>query len=420
MMNNMAQSTTFSSRWRLILRYGLRRTINYFAICAVFLSIACLFTVNAVMKGFDQEMQALFKGSLSDVIVDFHWDEPKLQKLEEELTDYQWSAPLNALGMIRFNGYLSGIQVRGVDPIRESKLKSGENAISFQLLDQKNDRTDSPLGGLLDLFGEENLNPSGILVGSVLSRSLGISIGDKVHLILPNWLGQASDHAFIVKDIFHTGYYEDDGNRVYLKRQELSDMLKHPNGYSNIQINYKDGQTYQSIENDLSKKFPTANISTWRDQHAIKLRAVVNERKLIVLILSLIVLVASFGILAIQWSFVQEKTRDIGLLRAMGFKSMDIFSIFLGVSWIVGVIGLILGLLGGVVLSTYANNILKMTGWQPFPDGIYYMDEGLPFCIEMVDIIWISCLSLTVTTLAGFLPAYRSIRIEPIKAIAYE
>jgi ABC-type lipoprotein release transport system permease subunit len=81
---------------------------------------------------------------------------------------------------------------------------------------------------------------------------------------------------------------------------------------------------------------------------------------------------------------------------------------------------LILGLLGGVVLSTYANNILKMTGWQPFPDGIYYMDEGLPFCIEMVDIIWISCLSLTVTTLAGFLPAYRSIRIEPIKAIAYE
>ena len=417
----MLLSSPFSCLWKLILRYGLRRTINYFAITAVFLSIACLFTVNAVFKGFDSEMQALFKGSLSDVLVDFNWKTPEIEELEAKLDPLLWSATLNAFGMIKTERYVSGIQVKGVDPSKESLIKNANDySIPFSILNESTEST-SPIGGLLDLFGEtSNVSDSGVLIGSVLANSLGISIGDKVKLVVPNWSDSISDQSFTVKNIFHTGYYEDDANQVYIERNELKKLLQHPDGYSVVQINYQENQDYSFIKKHVEEAFPSAHISTWRERHAIKLRAVVNERKLIAIVLSMIVIVASFGILAIQWSFVQEKTRDIGLLRAMGFRSMDIFTIFLGVSWIVGIIGLILGLFGGVLISTYANQIIELTGWQPFPDGIYYMDKGLPFTIELEDAIWISALSLTVTTLAGFIPAYRAIKIEPIKAISYE
>jgi len=419
--DRMQNKTTWSCRWKLILRYALRRTINYFAICAVFLSITCLFTVNAVFKGFDQEMQAMFKGSLSDILVDFSWNSPTFEELEEKLTSFCWSAPLDAFGMIRTDRYVSAIQVKGIDPIKESQLRTvTDKSIPFMALQQEGSST-SPLGGLLNLFGESDLDqPDGILIGSALARNLNLAVGDRVQLVLPNWMDQVSQRHFMVKKIFHSGFYEDDSNRVFIQRTILSDLLNHPSGYSVVQINYKAGDQYLTLKNELSKLFPAATISTWRDRHAIKLRAVVNERKLIALVLSMIVIVASFGILAIQWSFVQEKTRDIGLLRAMGFKRKDIFSVFLGVSWIVGLLGLGLGLVGGITISTYANDLIALTGWQPFPDGIYYMDQGLPFSIEWEDALWISLLSISVTTLAGFLPALRAVKVEPIKAIAYE
>jgi lipoprotein-releasing system permease protein len=175
----------------------------------------------------------------------------------------------------------------------------------------------------------------------------------------------------------------------------------------------------EAMRNEIENLFPEVYFSTWRERHGARLRAVAHERKLIVIVLSMIVIVASFGILSIQWSFVKEKTRDIGILRAMGFSNGNIFSVFIGVSWLVGLTGLVFGLGGGALISLYANEIISFTGWRPFPGDLYY-HEKLPVSLEWGDVLWISILSLSVTTCAGLFPAWKATTVEPVEAIAHE
>ncbi|MBF0198344.1 MAG: ABC transporter permease [Planctomycetes bacterium] len=415
-------STSFRCILKLIARYSLKRTINYFAVTAVFLSICTLFTVNAVFKGFDSELQQLFRGSLADYLVEWNWGGPSLKELEDKDQDHIWSPALDGFGMIKTSRYVSSVSVKGVDPSREAELRKSMNIskIDFSLL-EKEDVEQSPLKGFLSAFDESahTENPTPILVGTVLAEQLHISEGETVKLVLPNWQDNISTQSFKVSGIFKSGIYEDDRTKVYIPMKAASNMIKHPAGFSYLQVAEKGKEGRKFNIEELNEAYPNAQVGSWRERHKFRLRAVAHERKLIALVLSLIVVVSSFGILAIQWSFVQEKTRDIGILRAMGFSRYDIFSIFLGVSWMVGICGLILGLGGGYLISNNANEILQVLQWRPFPGDLYY-HEKLPISLELSDVIWISLLSISVTTVAGFFPAWRAVKVEPITAISYE
>ena len=242
-------------------------------------------------------------------------------------------------------------------------------------------------------------------------------MGDRVTLVLPEWGGSIAQGEFVVGGVFRTGNYEDDSSRVYLPLKKAMGMQKRP--FEILPVHAPSSQRVQELEEDLLKDFPNAQVRTWKSLHLNRLRAVVNERKVVAIVFSMILIVASFGILAIQWSFVREKTRDIGILRAMGFSRTFIFSTFLGVSWVVGLTGLIGGLGVGVLIGSNANEILSFTGWNPFPGDLYYHD-GLPVSLEWRDAVWISILSLSVTTIAGLLPAWRALKVDAIDAIVQE
>lgn len=403
--------------FKLIYRYSLKRTINYFAITAVILSITLLFTVNAVLKGFDDELQHLFRGSLSDILVQWHFTGPSSDRVASQLDDWDWSPALEGFGMVRTDLYLDRVSFKGVDPDLEIKLrqKMGISKINFeQLKSESSTTTSNPFEDMLGI-GQQKETPAPALVGYVMADELGLRTGDKMRLFIFNRREQISERVLVVAGTFKTGIYEEDNGKIFLHIDEARKLTKHPTGFSYIQV--VDNKT--NSKKQLKEIFPSAVVNTWREKHQIRLRAITHERKLIALIMSMIVIVCGFGILAIQWSFVQEKTRDIGILRAIGFSRKQIFTIFLGVSWMVGLTGLFIGLLGGVGLSLNANALINATGWQPFPGDIYY-HETLPVKMEWSDVIWISILSLSVTTLAGLLPAWRALKVEPIKAIAYE
>jgi lipoprotein-releasing system permease protein len=407
--------------WRLILRYLLRRGINAFAISAVFLSIACLFTVNAVFKGFDSELQKMFRGSLADVLVEWRWNNPPLSEVGEKLQGYVHAPALESFGMLRARSYVTSVSFKGIDPEAEAQLRKamGLTGIALEQL-QTLGATKSPMGGLLSLFGEgdgETEHP--MVMGDMLAERLDLQVGDSVKLLAPNWKEQVGQKNFVIKSLFHSGYLEDDSGKVYIHIDDARDLQQYPGGYSTIQVALAKGQTVGALKTHLEAEDPDVRVNTWRDRHHQRMMAVAHERKLIAIVLSMIVVVASFGILSIQWSFVKEKTRDIGVLQAMGFSKTSLFLIFLGVSWMVGITGLILGLGGGAIISTYANEILAITGWRPFPGELYYHDH-LPVSLEWGDVLWISILSLSVTTLAGLCPAWRATRVDPVEAIGYE
>lgn len=417
----MSQHAHPSCLFKLIFRYLFRRHINFFAIGAVFLSITCLFTVNAVFKGFSEELQQLFRGSLADVLLEWHWNRPSLQEIEDGFGPYAPAPALESFGMVRTNTHVSAVSFKGVDPQKETRLRQamGMSSIDFSQLEQET-VAGSPLGGFLDLLGEgSGETQSPIIIGKVFAERLDLKVGDSLQLVSPNWKEQVAHRNFRIAAIFHSGYFEDDSGKVYIHIDEARNLQQYPGGYSVIQLALSEGQSLSELQSTLEDSYPEARLSTWRDRHGQRIRAMEHERKMIALVLFMIVIVASFGTLAIQWSFVKEKTRDIGILRAMGFSTRSIFTVFLGVSWLVGITGIVLGLISGAALSLNANEVIQLTGWRPFPGDLYY-HEKLPVSLQWSDVVWISSLSFSVTTLAGILPAWKATRVDPVEAIAYE
>jgi lipoprotein-releasing system permease protein len=402
----------------MIRRYVLRRGINGFGVLLILFSVATLFTVNAVFKGFHSELNRLFRGSEADALVEWPYKPPLLSELDDRLEGWTTSPALKGFGMLKTSYAVTAVQTKGVIAEREKILheKMGLKSVPFEELKVSSSEED-PMGGLLGLLGDGGGGQDTLLLGELLAQRLGVAMGDRVTLVLPEWGGSIAQGEFVVGGVFRTGNYEDDSSRVYLPLKKAMGMQKRP--FEILQVHAPSSQKVQELEEDLLRDFPNAQVRTWKSLHLNRLRAVVNERKVVAIVFSMILIVASFGILAIQWSFVREKTRDIGILRAMGFSRTFIFSTFLGVSWVVGLTGLIGGLGVGVLIGSNANEILSFTGWNPFPGDLYYHD-GLPVSLEWRDAVWISILSLSVTTIAGLLPAWRALKVDAIDAIVQE
>jgi lipoprotein-releasing system permease protein len=414
--------SAFSCLIKLIFRYCTYRTINYFALCAIILSVSFLFTVNAVLKGFDHELQSLFRGSLADSLVEWRWPKPELKELESTLTPHAvWAPALDGFGMLKTDSYISAINFKGIDPKREQMLRKSMkiDSIDFSPISSSNLSYKSPLGSMVNMFGQvsESKPLAPMLVGKVLAEELNIQIGDKIKLVIPNWRDEIKAGDFKVTGIFKSGIYEDDQGKVFISIDEAQTLLSKPGDYSYIQCDVDSNN--RKFNDALQSLYPMATITSWKEKHKNRLRAVYHERKIIAIVLSSLVLIASFGILAIQWNFVLEKTTDIGILRAIGFSGKDIFIIFLGVTCGIGVLGCGIGFLLGLVLCENANEILKVLDVSLFPTDLYYQ-EKLPVIITSADFIWIGTLSLSVTFIAGLFPAWKAVKVEPLVALTHD
>ena len=404
--------------WAMIRRYALRRGINGFGVLLILFAVSTLFTVNAVFKGFHSELNRLFRGSEADALIEWPFRPPPLDQLDDSLEGWTTAPTLKGFGMLKTSYAVTAVQTKGVHPEREKVLhqKMGMESVPFEKLKVSSGEGEL-MGGLLDLLGDGGGGGDTLILGALLADRLGVIEGDQVTLVLPEWGGAIAQGEFRIAGLFRTGNYEDDSSRVYLPLEKAMAMQKRP--FETLQVHAPTEKDVRRLRETLVKDHPEAEVRTWQSLHVNRLRAVVNERKVVAIVFSMILVVASFGILAIQWSFVREKTRDIGILRAMGFSRSFIFATFLGVSWVVGVTGLIGGLGVGALIGSNANEILAFTGWNPFPGDLYYHD-GLPVSLEWGDAIWIAGLSLSVTTIAGLLPAWRALRVEAIEAIAQE
>lgn len=402
---------------RMALRYSLCKTINVFAAFVILLSITCLFTVNAVLKGIEEEWRQLIRGSKADVVLEWPAGRPELSDVEKRMPkDVVWSPVIRGFGLIRTPRFIAAVSLKGIDPEREKRLRDCMGLRDLGLGQLAAETEKSPLSGVMGLFGSGGGGGTGrMLVGCELANELSLCEDESVELSIPNCADGVSTARFTVGGVFRSGFYEDDRGLVITRIGDAEKLVLSGAGFSQIQAADSGGPP-GGLRDRLEKAFPGADAKAWYELQPVSLKALRNQRIIVVLLLSLLILVSSFGILAIQWNFVREKVPDIGVLRAVGFSAGDVFAVFLGVSWIVGLVGLVAGLGLGIVTSHYAGDLVALTGWDPFPSDIYY-HEGLPAKIELFDVVWIGALSLSMTTLAGFLPAWHAVRIKPIDAI---
>ena len=244
---------------------------------------------------------------------------------------------------------------------------------------------------------------------------------------------KALSDQFTVIDFYESKMSEYDSGFAFMplrKLQESRGMIDAATGVdavTTIQLKLKPGSDLNAVRDKLRAHFPIDKfpyrIQTWRDMQGPLLAAVQMETTLLNILLFLIIAVAGFGILATFFMIVVEKTRDIGILKALGAPSRGVMSIFLNYGFSLGLVGSGAGMIGGLLFVYYINDIAKLieitTGQEVFDPTIYYF-ERIPTDVEPIAVLGVVFGAVLIAVLASILPALRAARLHPVEALRYE
>jgi lipoprotein-releasing system permease protein len=239
--------------------------------------------------------------------------------------------------------------------------------------------------------------------------------------------------SFTVVDLYESKMSEYDSTFAFVPLrtlQELRNMIDPLTGtaaVTSIQLKLNPGADLKAVQAKLVARFPAESypyrIRTWKDLQGPLLQAVQMETTILNILLFLIIAVAGFGILATFFMIVVEKTRDIGILKALGAPSSGVMSIFLGYGLSLGLVGSGVGMVLGLLFVIYINDIADLLEWltgrEVFDPTIYYFSE-IPTIINPLTIAWIVAGSVLIAVMASVLPALRAARLHPVQALRYE
>ncbi len=259
--------------------------------------------------------------------------------------------------------------------------------------------------------------------------------GDDVKVTLPTAGSppQAVSGNFTVVDFYESKMSEYDACFAFVplgQLQYLRGMIDPQSGIAavnSIQIKLRPGADLNAARDKLRSRFPAElfpyRIQTWRDLQGPLLAAVQMETTILNILLFLIIAVAGFGILATFFMIVVEKTRDIGILKALGATRRGVMSIFLGYGLSLGCVGSGVGMVLGLLFVRHINRIASwleaITGREVFDPTIYYFQE-IPTIVDLGTVAWIVTGAMMIAVLASVLPALRAARMHPVEALRYE
>jgi lipoprotein-releasing system permease protein len=404
--------------------------ITVISIVGVMIGVMTLNIVLAVMTGFEEDLRDRILGfNPHIVLVSYAGTIANPDEVVRKVRDTPGvaaAAPLvYSQVMLSSGSSVSGVVVRGVPPEMEEAV-----------IDLKAHMTSGSLAGLGAPFevpvegGDRDANKdgrtdtttlTGVILGGELAKQLGLAIGDPVSVVSP--LGTPSPvgpipkmKRFVLAGTFDSGMYDYDSGLLYMGLADAQKFFGLGSAITGVEIRVTDLYGAEKVARQLEQTLGTPfRARDWMEVNRNLFLAFKLEKVVYFIVLTLIVLVAAFNIVATLIMVVMEKRKDIAILKSMGATDRSIARIFMLKGLIIGVVGTLLGVVGG-----YAGCwVLRRYQFVELPKDVFYVST-LPVRVYGENFATVALVSVVICLLATIYPARQAAGLAPVEVIRYE
>ena len=391
---------------------GILKIISIFSFLGIGLGVATLIIVMSVMNGFRSDLIGkllLFQPHI--LIYEFSGFEKNKKKIVEILDKNK----------IKFESIKLSYSIQGL--VISEGVNKGTNVRAIT----KKDFLSDELIKKSIVEGEiKNFENNYASIGSNFAADLDVTVGDKITILSSMTestpFGNIPEQFdFIVGSVFHSGIYEFDSNFILINAESSPNFLKKNDVSKNIELKLNNPDQAQKVKNLLEEnKF---KVFSWIDNNKTFYDALLVERNVMFIILTLIIIVAAFNIVSGLTILVKNKTKEIAILKTIGFSSLSINKIFFITGSFIGAAGTLFGVVLGVLFSyniesvrVFLSNVFNI---EIFPAEIYFLSK-MPSEISLPTILTISGIALGITFLSSIIPSIKASKINPIQSLKYD
>jgi len=394
-------------------RRGAVSLIAVIAMLGLALGVTVLIVVLSVMNGFEEELRSRILSLTAHATISglegriADW--PPLVARLDRFPGVIAAAPyIEEQGMITRGDHAAGILLRGIVPDEERKVADLAPHLSS--------------GHLADLIPGRYR----VILGKDLAEAIGARVGDRVVVLVPQ--GDVTPvgvmprmRAFDVVGILSVGMYEYDRRIALFALEDVAKLSRMGGDISGIRLNLADLYAAPRVVRSAALALGGGYlVDDWTNQHANFFRSIEITKRILFVMLSAVVAVASFNIVSTMVMVVKSKRRDIAILRTFGASPNSVLSIFVVQGSLIGTLGIALGVLSGVLLAVNLQSLVHgledLVGFKFLDARVYFMSD-LPAHVRLNDVLQICAFAFVLACISTLYPAWRAARLLPAESL---